>query len=183
MEFRRARGREEMSDAKHAGAEGARPKRRSPSLLRIALALLILPIVAFYVLAWVSRSRPELGLDGGRLRALSERPNGVSSLASDASQRVDAIALDGQESKPIERLKAILAARARTTLLEETPDYLHYECRSAIFGFCDDLEFHLRPAEGRIDVRAAARVGYSDLGANRARVEEILQTWKRAKGS
>ena len=53
------------------------------------------------------------------------------------------------------------------------PDYLHAECRSAVFGFVDDLELNLRPAEGIIAVRSASRLGYSDLGVNRKRIETL----------
>ena len=39
--------------------------------------------------------------------------------------------------------------------------------------FTDDLEFLLDRERGVIDVRSASRVGYSDLGANRKRVEAL----------
>jgi uncharacterized protein (DUF1499 family) len=52
-------------------------------------------------------------------------------------------------------------------------DYLHAECRSALFRFVDDLEIQLRPGEGIAAVRSASRVGYSDLGVNRKRVESL----------
>jgi uncharacterized protein (DUF1499 family) len=52
-------------------------------------------------------------------------------------------------------------------------DYLHAECASAVFGFVDDLELQLRASEGRIAVRSASRLGRSDLGVNRRRVEAL----------
>jgi uncharacterized protein (DUF1499 family) len=62
---------------------------------------------------------------------------------------------------------------SRTRIVTETADYLHAECRSALLGFVDDLELHLRPDEGIIAVRSASRLGYSDLGVNRRRVEGL----------
>ena len=62
---------------------------------------------------------------------------------------------------------------SRTRIVAETSDYLHAEAASAIFGFVDDLELHLRTAEGVIAVRSASRLGYSDLGANRRRIENL----------
>jgi hypothetical protein len=38
---------------------------------------------------------------------------------------------------------------------------------SAVFGFVDDLELHLRPEQNLIAVRSAGRLGRSDLGVNR----------------
>ena len=61
----------------------------------------------------------------------------------------------------------------RTKIITDTENYLHAECSSAFFGFVDDLELHLRAAEGLIAIRSAARLGYSDLGVNRKRVEQL----------
>jgi uncharacterized protein (DUF1499 family) len=61
----------------------------------------------------------------------------------------------------------------RTTITEVSDNYLHAECRSAVFRFVDDLELELRPAEGIIAVRSASRIGYSDFGVNRSRVERL----------
>jgi uncharacterized protein (DUF1499 family) len=61
----------------------------------------------------------------------------------------------------------------RTAIVTETGDYLHAECRSAMLGFVDDLELHLRPGAGIIAVRSASRTGRSDFGVNRSRVEDL----------
>jgi uncharacterized protein (DUF1499 family) len=39
----------------------------------------------------------------------------------------------------------------------------------------DDVEFLLRKREGEIAFRSASRVGHSDMGVNRDRIEEIRQ--------
>jgi uncharacterized protein (DUF1499 family) len=52
-------------------------------------------------------------------------------------------------------------------------NYIHAVAITAFFKFVDDVEFHFRPEEGRIDMRSESRVGYSDLGANRKRLEKI----------
>ncbi len=64
----------------------------------------------------------------------------------------------------------------RARIVEETEDYLHAECRSALFGFVDDLELQLRPSESIIAVRSASRLGYSDFGVNRRRVEALRES-------
>jgi uncharacterized protein (DUF1499 family) len=70
-------------------------------------------------------------------------------------------------------VRAALANLPRTKIITETADYIHMECSSAIFGFVDDFELHLRAAQGVIAVRSASRLGYSDLGVNRKRVENL----------
>lgn len=69
--------------------------------------------------------------------------------------------------------RTLVAELPRTTIITQGPDYLHAECRSAVFGFVDDLELHLRPDKNTIAVRSAARLGYSDLGVNRKRIEDL----------
>jgi uncharacterized protein (DUF1499 family) len=67
---------------------------------------------------------------------------------------------------------AVLAL-PRTVIITETPDYLHAECASAIFGFVDDLELYQRGSQDLIAVRSASRLGYGDMGVNRRRVEHL----------
>ena len=69
------------------------------------------------------------------------------------------------------QVKAVLDSWPRTRLVEEDSDYLHYVVTSALFRFKDDLELHA--TGGVVHVRSASRVGYSDLGANRRRVEKL----------
>jgi uncharacterized protein (DUF1499 family) len=69
-----------------------------------------------------------------------------------------------------------IAALPRTRIISVSDDYLHAECRSAVFSFVDDLELHLRPEQGLIAVRSAARLGYYDFGVNRKRIEVLRST-------
>ena len=78
-------------------------------------------------------------------------------------------------------LRAVVRGLPRTQVITQTDDYLHAECRSAVFGFVDDLELHLRIAQNKIGVRSAARLGYSDFGVNRKRVE-LLRIALRQRG-
>ncbi len=53
-------------------------------------------------------------------------------------------------------------------IIAETSDYLHAECATAIFGFVDDLEVHLRVAEGVIAVsrrRGLATVTWESIAS------------------
>ncbi len=70
-------------------------------------------------------------------------------------------------------LRTVIDGLPRTKIVSATEDYLHVECSSALFGFVDDLELHLRPVERLISVRSASRLGHSDFGVNRNRVESL----------
>ncbi len=51
--------------------------------------------------------------------------------------------------------------------------YVHAEARTSLMRFVDDMEFQLRSDENLIAVRSASRLGLSDLGANKKRLQAI----------
>jgi uncharacterized protein (DUF1499 family) len=114
-----------------------------------------------------------LGVRGAQLAPCPASPNCVCSDARDAAHAVAPLALAAPAERAFELAIEAVAALPRTTIMSRTQDYVHAECRSALFGFVDDLELHLRPESGQIAIRSASRMGYSDLGVNRRRVERL----------
>lgn len=95
-------------------------------------------------------------------------PNCVSSRAEPADTEHHVAPLRGVS---LAAAKDWLLAQPRTVLVEDDGDYARFEVTSRIFRFTDDLELE---QEGElVHVRSASRVGYSDLGANRKRVEAL----------
>ena len=68
----------------------------------------------------------------------------------------------------------------RTRIAEDDGYYVHAEFRSRVFRFVDDVEFLLDDATGQIYFRSASRVGRSDLGVNRRRMEAIRDAFASA---
>ena len=124
------------------------------------------------LLAACAGERPNnLGVRDGRLSSCPSSPNCVSSQASDERHRIAPLAFIGDPDSALARLKQVLARRNDTAVIEESPGYLRVELRTTFF--VDDGEFLLDRAERVIHVRSASRLGYSDLGKNRSRMEEI----------
>ena len=113
-----------------------------------------------------------LGVGGGLLAPCPSSPNCVSSRAADERHRIAPFCFTEDPRTAFDRLRSILAQRDDTTLLREGDGYLRVEFRSRL-GFVDDGEFLLDPDSGCIHVRSASRMGYSDLGKNRSRMEDI----------
>jgi uncharacterized protein (DUF1499 family) len=125
--------------------------------------------------------RPKnLGVKDGRLAACPGKPNCVSSQASTARQRVRPLRLSGEPGASMNRLKKVVNNMAGTALADEGDHYLHFECSSKLLGFVDDLEFFCDADAQVIHVRSASRLGYSDLGLNRKRVENIRRKFELA---
>jgi uncharacterized protein (DUF1499 family) len=54
-------------------------------------------------------------------------------------------------------------------------EYIAATFSSPLFDFVDDVECRLEASEGRIQIRSASRMGHSDLGVNRKRVEAMAR--------
>lgn len=109
----------------------------------------------------------------GRLADCPDSPNCVSSKATDEKHAIQPFTYEGDKAKAYEALLTILASQKRTVIVEQTDDYLHLECKSMLFRFVDDVEFYFPKDEYVIHVRSASRTGYSDLGVNRKRMEQL----------
>lgn len=119
-----------------------------------------------------SRPPADLGVREGRLKPCPETPNCVSSQAQGRAH-IAPLAFDDAPDAAISRLKSILGALPRVRIVQESAGYVRAEAGSRVFGFVDDLEFQLDAAAGVLHVRSAARLGRSDFGVNRRRIEAI----------
>ncbi len=115
-----------------------------------------------------------LGVDRGRLALCPDSPNCVSSQSDPSDRRhyIEPLRYRGTRAAAKERLVGILSGQKRVRIVANRDDYLHAEFKSAVMGFVDDVEFYF-PDEPVIQVRSAARLGYSDFGVNRKRIERI----------
>jgi uncharacterized protein (DUF1499 family) len=136
---------------------------------RLAIALMI-------VICTVSCSgkRPEgLGTGENGLAGCPATPNCVSSNALDDAHRIDAYVIRGPSGAAWVALEEEIANGPRTLVVTTASGYLHVEYTSVLMRYVDDAEFQLLPSENAIAVRSASRVGHSDMGVNRKRLESL----------
>ena len=147
--------------------------------MRYALILIALPCALMALLSTVSCSVPKLGLKNGRLLPCPPSPNCVSSLAppSDSTHHVEPLVMHKSLESTLGGIKAVLASMPRTLILSESSDYLRAQCTTLIFRFKDDVEFHILPSKQLVHIRSGSRIGHSDFGTNRQRVETIRSAW------
>jgi len=124
----------------------------------------------------------DLGVRDGRLKQPSLTENSVSSQAplyADHPQRVYAtiapLPLKGDGPATIAKLNAIVQATAGAEVVQSDPGYLYARYTSRLLKFVDDVEFWFDPASNVIQVRSASRIGRSDMGVNRKRVEAVRE--------
>lgn len=118
----------------------------------------------------------KLGVNQGQLAACSNKPNCVSSQAQDREHYIDPLLFHGDLEHALQAIIRILQQTKRVNIVIKEANYLHAEFTSALFRFVDDVEFYFveeSPNLTTIHIRSASRVGYSDLGVNRKRMESI----------
>jgi uncharacterized protein (DUF1499 family) len=121
-----------------------------------------------------SGKRPiNLGVQSGQLAPCPHTPNCVNSQSLDGKHRIQPLSYKSTPTQAIADLKKIIQGLERTTIITETENYIYAEFASAFWGFVDDVEFLLDNNSKVIHVRSASRLGQSDMGVNRKRIETI----------
>jgi uncharacterized protein (DUF1499 family) len=157
-------------------------------IVQIALLVAVLAVLGFVglmatlsVLSWAPPDN--LGVKDGKLAACPDTPNCVSSQADDPLHHAEPLRFGGPgqpQYTPWQawgRLVVVVSGMPRVNVVDPGVTYMHAECSSAVFRFVDDLEFVLDEDNNVIHFRSASRVGRADMGANRARIEEIRAAW------
>jgi uncharacterized protein (DUF1499 family) len=118
------------------------------------------------------------GLIDKKLTRCPDKPNCVCSEYKDdikhyiepiyISENIDSLAL----------LNKILADMGGN-IKSEQDNYIAVTFTSSVFNFIDDLEIRIDKENKMIHIRSAARVGYSDFGVNRKRVEQLRHVFDK----
>jgi len=111
-----------------------------------------------------------LGVKDGKLASCPNTPNCVSSQSEDSKHTIDPLPYVS-----ITQIKKVVENMERTTIIEENDHYLYAEFKTKLMGFVDDVEFYKDDSNQVVHIRSASRLGQSDLGVNRKRVETIRQ--------
>lgn len=114
-----------------------------------------------------------LGVKDGKFSPCPSTPNCVISEETDAIHEIKPITYDTDLNTAKETLLKVLSVVPNTIIVEETDNYIRTESRSKLMGFVDDGEFYFPSDEKVILIRSSARLGESDLGVNRRRLEQI----------
>jgi uncharacterized protein (DUF1499 family) len=123
-----------------------------------------------------SGKKPDnLGVRDRQLAPCPNTPNCVSSQSpsTDNEHSIEPLSYNSTPAEAMSQLKTTLQSMERVNIISETEDYLYTEFTTALMGFVDDVEFLIDDSAKVIHVRSASRLGKSDLGVNRQRVESI----------
>ena len=126
-------------------------------------------IVGFLALSSCSGIKPK---SVGLFAPYPKTPNCVSTRSNSPEHSIRPylyiVSLEDAQKKLIDIINRIPEAR----IAKIDHKFIHVEFKTKIFGFIDDVEFYFY-RDGVISFRSASRLGYSDLGVNRNRMELI----------
>lgn len=119
------------------------------------------------------------GLTDGRLKNCPNSPNCVNS----EQGGIEPIAFgDLSVEEAWKKLQEAISAEGGE-LQDVSGDYLWAIFKTPMLRFTDDVEARLDSENRRIHLRSASRVGYSDFGTNRRRLEAIKNRYRRLSKS
>lgn len=119
---------------------------------------------------------PQLGVNNGQLTPCPDKPNCVNSYTSDKEQYVAPIQLRGTTLTIRNNILTVLKEMPNSTITATETNYIRAEFTSNIFRFVDDVEFYFpdsKTTETTVHFRSASRIGYSDFGVNRERIQKV----------
>lgn len=162
---------------------------RQKILRFVSVLATILVLGGTLVVSVMSRNQPTLGFINGKLRDCPSSPNCVCSHASTEAKQIQPIVYgtasgmemqdDKVDQQAFDRLHGLLEEWPRVDLMttDRKQGYIHAVFTTTFLRFRDDVEFLLDPSSQVIHVRSASRVGHSDFGTNRRRVEAIRKAF------
>jgi len=147
-------------------------------LLILLISLFVLCVVVRLSIDFFSKDRIATGLitSEGASPTLSGCDNLLNCTASTASTKknlVEPIAYQGTSSEVIAKIAALISEQKGATIKTQNAHYLHATYKTALMGYTDDLELLLENNSDVLHIRSASRIGRSDLGANRKRIEAL----------
>ncbi|MFC1236570.1 DUF1499 domain-containing protein [Vibrio sp. F74] len=142
--------------------------------MNIKIAVILISITLLF---GCSSTKPLLGINEGKLTPCPSTPNCLNSqINGDDKHQIESIVYAGTLTEAHTALVQILKSEDHTKTIEIESNYIHVEYTSTFFQFVDDVEFYFveeRPDKTQIHIRSASRIGRSDFGVNRTRIERI----------
>ena len=126
----------------------------------------LLSIIPFLT-ACAGEPPTNIGVENNQLTPCPDSPNCVSSFETDEEHGIQPL------TATLAEIEQVLVGLDEANIVSSDGNYLYAEFTSSIMGYVDDVEFLHDTASGMTHVRSASRLGYSDLGANRNRIENI----------
>lgn len=150
-----------------------------PRMIYWFIGIALIPIFWLAVLSVVSRNQSELGIADGCLRPCPGTPNCVNSEDQGKPSYIEPLSFKGPAEASWKKIAGVIQELGGKIEIDED-GYIRARFMTPVFRFVDDVELRMDENNAVIQVRSASRVGRSDLGLNRKRVNELRAKFSRA---
>lgn len=128
----------------------------------------VFPLVATCLVGCASV--PDIPASGAALPDCGVLPNCVTSEFDGGGKTVAPLQATAQQWQ---QLKQWIASRRDWTITSDTGDFLQAVVKTPLMRFRDDVQLRFIEDTGVIHVRSSSRLGISDMGTNRRRVDML----------
>jgi len=135
-------------------------------------------LLSILFLITVSLGINDNSMDNSKLRPCPNSPNCVSTQETRKRKKMEPISFTKSPDEAIKQLEKVLATFSNATLISKKDNYFHYEFKTRIGRFIDDIEFIVDRDKKEIHFRSASRVGYGDFGKNKRRMKKVRKRWE-----
>lgn len=121
------------------------------------------------------------GIINNKFKPCPKTPNCVSTMAlkDDKKHYITPISYNSSHEEAAEKIIQIINSLKGTTIIVKDLNYIHAIFSTKILRFKDDVEFYFDDSSKIIHFKSASRIGSSDLGTNRKRMEKIRKLYSR----
>ncbi|WFD10813.1 DUF1499 domain-containing protein [Tepidibacter hydrothermalis] len=114
-----------------------------------------------------------LGVKDGKLAKMPSSPNAVSSQTDIEDKKVEPLKFNGDLEETKTKIINVINNYEGTKIIKNEKNYIYVVFTTGGMKFKDDVEFYFDENSKLIHFRSASRVGYSDMGLNKKRFNEI----------
>ena len=139
-------------------------------------------MASLFFMTGCTGTMPNLGVENDKLKDCPDTPNCVSSLVQDKNHFIEPIIIKATSLEAKNYILTALEELKQSKVVAVESNYIRAEFVSKVFRFVDDVEFYFPDKNSNellIHIRSASRNGYSDLGVNRKRIENIRSKIKK----
>ena len=147
----------------------------------MSTTLIVIGVLAalFFIRVFIENNRaPALGVTDGKLAPISKKPNNVSTQTDVLKKKVATLPFKDSAEATMSALKKSVEQFGGGRVETEKSDYLYVIFTTPLMKYRDDVEFWLDSDNNEVHYRSSSRAGYSDMGLNRARYNEIAKLYQ-----
>jgi len=145
--------------------------------IKMKIFLMIVILIVVVMFGKNNIAPKNLGVKEGKLKKMPNSPNAVSSQTDIEDKKVEPLLFTGDLEKSKARIIGIINNLEGTEMIKNEKNYIYVIFKTGGLKFKDDVEFYFDEVNKLIHFRSASRVGYSDMGLNRKRYDEIKSAY------